>query len=123
MLKKYIGDKKFYASVLAIAIPIIIQNGISSFVNLLDNVMVGQLGTEAMSAVSIANQLLTVFIILIFGVVSGAGIFAAQYHGSGDTDRLRSVFRFKFISVLATCICKRARRISCTWTDIINYIV
>ncbi|MBO5883565.1 MAG: MATE family efflux transporter [Clostridia bacterium] len=101
---KYIGDKKFYTKVLAIAIPIIIQNGISSFVNLLDNVMVGQLGTEAMSAVSIANQLLTVFIILIFGVVSGAGIFAAQYHGSEDTDGLRSIFRFKLLSVFATTV-------------------
>ena len=104
LVKKYIGDKKFYKMVLAIAIPIIIQNGISNFVNLLDNVMVGQLGTEAMSAVSIANQLFTVFIILIFGVVSGAGIFSAQYHGSGDTEGIRSAFRFKVIAVLATTV-------------------
>ena len=44
-IKKLIGTKAFYKTVLAITIPIIIQNGITNFVNLLDNVMVGRLGT------------------------------------------------------------------------------
>ena len=59
-MKKYIGDKKFYLMVLSVAIPIMIQNGITNFVSLLDNIMVGQIGTEQMSGVAIVNQLLFV---------------------------------------------------------------
>ena len=47
-MKKYIGDKKFYLMVLSVAVPIMIQNGITNFVSLLDNIMVGQIGTEQM---------------------------------------------------------------------------
>ena len=97
MLKKYIGDKKFYRMVLAIAIPIMIQNGITNFVSLLDNIMVGRLGTEAMSGVSIVNQYVFIFNLLIFGAVSAAGIFTSQYFGSRDEESIRYTFRFKFI--------------------------
>ena len=67
--KKLIGDRAFYAMVLSVAVPIIVQNGISSFVNLLDNVMVGSLGTEQMSSVSIANQLIFVYNLCLFAFV------------------------------------------------------
>ncbi len=80
-MRKYIGDRKFYRMVLAVAVPIMIQNGITNFVSLLDNIMVGRIGTEQMSGVAIVNQLMFVFNICIFGGVSGAGIFTAQYHG------------------------------------------
>ena len=59
--KTFIGDKVFYKMVLAIAVPIMIQNGITNFVSLLDNIMVGQIGTEQMSGVAIVNQLLFVY--------------------------------------------------------------
>ena len=85
-LKSLIGDRNFYSRVLRIAVPIIIQNCITNLVNLLDNVMVGSLGTEAMSGVSIVNQFIFVFNLAIFGAVSGAGIFTAQYSGFGDTN-------------------------------------
>ncbi|MBQ2651822.1 MAG: MATE family efflux transporter, partial [Clostridia bacterium] len=90
--------------VLAVAVPIVIQNGITNFVNLLDNVMVGQLGTESMSGVAIANQLIFVFNLCIFGGLSGAGIFGAQYYGSGNHDGVRQTFRFKLyiIAILST---------------------
>lgn len=104
-MSKYFGDRKFYRTVLAVTIPIVIQNGITSFVSLLDNIMVGSLGTEPMSGVSIVNQLLFVFNLLIFGAISSAGIFMAQYHGKGDTTGEKHTFRFKFmISALATVI-------------------
>ena len=77
-LKSFFGDRKFYKMILGIAVPIMIQNGVMNFVNLLDNVMVGQLGTEAMSAVSIVNNLIFVFNLVIFGAISSAGIFTAQ---------------------------------------------
>lgn len=94
-LKRYVGDKAFYKMVLAVAIPILVQNGISQFVNLLDNLMVGAIGTEQMSGVSICNQLLFVFNLCIFGGYAGAGIYGAQYYGRGDTEGVRQVFRFK----------------------------
>ena len=101
MLKRYIGDKAFYRRVLVIAVPIIIQNGISQFVSLLDNIMVGRIGTIQMSGVSIVNQLLFVFNLCIFGASSGAGIFTAQFHGSRDHEGIRHTFRFKVLICLA----------------------
>ena len=50
MLKRYIGDRAFYRRCLAVALPIIIQNGITNFVSLLDNIMVGQVGTIPMQS-------------------------------------------------------------------------
>ena len=101
MFKNLIGDKKFYGMVLKIAIPIIIQMAITNFVGLLDNIMVGQVGTEQMTGVAVVNQLLFVFNICIFGGVSGAGIFGAQFYGSGNEDGLRYVLRFKMIICVA----------------------
>lgn len=100
VLKKYIGDRKFYRMVLLVAIPIMVQNGITNLVNLLDNIMVGQMGTEQMSGVAIVNQLMMVYNICIFGAVSGAGIFGAQFFGKGDHEGVRNAFRFKFVVCL-----------------------
>ncbi len=94
-LSRYIGDKKFYRAVLAVAVPIIVQNGITNLVNLLDNIMVGQVSTTAMSGVSIVNQFIFIFNLLIFGAISAAGIFTAQFHGMGDVEGVRHSFRFK----------------------------
>lgn len=104
-MKKYIGNKKFYLMVIAVAVPIMVQNGITNFVSLLDNIMVGQVGTEQMSGVAIVNQLIFVFNICIFGGVSGAGIFTAQYYGCRDMKGVRDTFRMKlFISFFITAI-------------------
>lgn len=100
MLKRYIGDKAFYARALKIAVPMIIQNGITNFVSLLDNIMVGQVGTMPMSGVSVVNGLLFVFNLCIFGACSGAGIFTAQFHGSADEEGIRHTFRFKILICL-----------------------
>jgi Na+-driven multidrug efflux pump len=105
-IRKYVGDKKFYRMVLLIAVPIMIQNGITNFVSLLDNIMVGQVGTNQMSGVAIANQLIFVYNLCIFGGMSGAGIFGAQFFGQGNNDGLRYVFRFKLvIGFVLTAIC------------------
>ena len=100
MLKRYIGDRAFYARALKIAVPMIIQNGITNFVSLLDNIMVGQVGTMPMSGVSVVNGLLFVFNLCIFGACSGAGIFTAQFHGSADEEGIRHTFRFKILICL-----------------------
>lgn len=96
-INKYLGDKRFYKMLLSVVVPIIIQNAITNFVNLLDNIMVGQTGTESMTGVSVANQLMFVFNIIIFGAISGAGIFTAQYHGQGDSTGVKYTLRFKII--------------------------
>ena len=97
---RLIGDRAFYQKVVKITVPILVQNVITNFVNLLDNVMVGRLGTELMSGVAIVNQLLFIFNICVFGGISGAGIFAAQYKGKGDMDGVRHSFRFKLLLAL-----------------------
>ena len=99
-MKRYIGDKAFYRRVLGIAVPIIVQNGITNFVSLLDNIMVGQVGTIPMSGVSIVNGLIFVFNLCVFGASSGAGIFTAQFHGSNDDEGVRYTFRFKLMICL-----------------------
>ena len=99
-IKDYIGTKSFYKMTLSIAVPMMVQNLISNFVNLLDNVMVGSLGTEEMSGVSIVNQLFFVFTLALFGAVSGAGIFTSQFHGKNDHDGIRYTIRFKTITVI-----------------------
>ena len=96
-MKKLFGTKEFYKAALIIALPMMIQNGLTSCVNLLDNLMVGSLGTESMTGVSIANQLLFVYQLTVFGGVSGAGIFTAQFFGKSDDEGVRYTMRFKLI--------------------------
>lgn len=90
-------DKNLFKSVLMIALPIMVQNGFTNFVNLLDNIMVGRLGTEPMSGVAIVNEILFVYNLCIFGGLSGAGIFTAQYFGRQDDEGVRNTFRFKMV--------------------------
>lgn len=109
MLKKFIGDRAFYRRVLFVAIPIVTQNGITLLVSLLDNIMVGQVGTYQMSGVSVVNTLLFVFNLCIFGASAGAGIFTSQFFGSGDLEGIRHTFRFKILScsllgILGVCL-------------------
>ena len=109
-VKEYIiGDKSFYKRVMIILLPMIIQNTITNLVNLLDNVMVGRIGTIVMSSVAIINQFLFVFNLCIFGAIAGVGIFFAQFAGAKDDDGMRYCFRIKFIfgiviSIIASLI-------------------
>ncbi|MBR6761618.1 MAG: MATE family efflux transporter [Oscillospiraceae bacterium] len=103
-MKRQSGAWQFYKRTLLIAIPITIQNLITNFVALIDNIMVGQVGTEEMSGVAIVNQILFVFNITIFGVISGAGIFCAQFFGKEDHEGVRYTFRFKLQSALLITI-------------------
>ena len=99
-MKKYFGNKEFYRRLFSVMLPILIQNVITHFVSLLDNIMVGQIGTEQMSGVAIVNQLMFVFNLAIFGGISGAGIFTAQFYGSRDDEGVRHTVRMKFYTVL-----------------------
>ena len=97
MFRKITADKALYKRFFMVAIPIIIQNGITNFVSMLDNIMVGQVGSLQMSGVSIVNGLMFVYSLCVFGASSGAGIFTAQFFGSNDHEGVRYTFRFKLL--------------------------
>ena len=101
VMKKWIGSKEFYKLVAALALPLLLQNAISTFVNLLDNLMVGRIGTESMSGVSIVNQIIFVYNLCLFGGTGGAGIFGAQFFGRGDHRGLRHTLRFNLVLSMA----------------------
>ena len=92
-----LGDRAFYRHVLMVVLPIIVQNTLTNVVALLDNVMVGQVGTLPMSGVAVVGQLLFVYNLAIWGSTSGAGIFGAQFYGRGDMEGVRHTFRFKLL--------------------------
>ncbi len=103
--QKYLGDRAFYRTLIVLVLPIVVQQGITNFVSLLDNLMVGALGTHPMSGVSIVNQLINVFNLAIFGGISGASIFGTQFYGVGDWKGMRDTLRFKILfAVLTTAV-------------------
>lgn len=103
--QKYIGDRDFYRMLMKVAVPIMIQNGITNFVNLLDNIMVGRIGTEQMSGVAIVNQIMFIYFLCLFGAMSGPGIFTAQFYGYGDDEGIRRTFRYKlWVGAIVTVV-------------------
>jgi putative MATE family efflux protein len=96
-MRHLIGSKSFYKSIIAIAAPLVLQQLLTSSVQLVDNLMVGSLPNSELGSVAIINQLYFVVILITFGAMGGAGIFSAQYFGSKDFDKLRQTFRFKII--------------------------
>ena len=112
-LKSYLGNRRFLQEFLIIAMPIAIQNGITNFVSMLDNLMVGQLGTHQMNGVSIVNQINLIPYLALFGAMAGAGIFTAQFYGSGNSEGIKYTFRFKLcVGVLVVAV---AVFISAVW--------
>ena len=99
------GDSDFYRMVKVLVLPIVVQQGITNFVNLLDNIMIGALGTLPMSGVAIINQLIFVFYLALFGGLSGVSIFGAQFWGVKDLDGMRHTFRFKLVFGVAIIAC------------------
>ena len=97
MLKKWFGNRAFYKRILFLALPIVLHQGITNFVSLLDNIMVGQLNQNAIAGVAAANQLMFIFNIVIVGCFAGAGIFVAQYHGANDAEGVKQAFRTKVL--------------------------
>ena len=99
-LRQVLGDRPFMRSVATLAVPMVIQGTVTNVVSLLDNVMVGNIGTLPMSAVAIVNQLMMVFYLCIWGGLSGPDIFGTQYAGKKDHDGVRHCFRIKWIVCL-----------------------
>ncbi|WP_294749868.1 MATE family efflux transporter [uncultured Ruminococcus sp.] len=108
--KKFIGNKGFYKMVMSMVVPMILQMAVTNLVSLIDNIMVGRLGTGPMSGVAIINQFVFVFNVTIFGAVAGPSIFGAQFFGKEDHEGQKYTFRFRllvcaFIIGIASLIC------------------
>lgn len=84
-------DKVFLRKTLLFALPIAAQSLLNSVVNMIDNVMIGDLGDQAISAVGQANKLFFVMCLLLFGICSGSGILASQYWGMKDVRNIKKV--------------------------------
>jgi putative MATE family efflux protein len=82
-------DKLFYKNLFTVAVPIMLQNLVSSFVNIVDTVMIGRLGTVEIAAVGLGNQVFFFFNIILFGICSGGAIFIAQFWGKQDIQGIR----------------------------------
>jgi len=101
-MQLYIKDKSFLKEFLTLVIPIATQNLILSSLNLIDTIMVGQLGEQSIAAVGLANQFYFLFNLLLFGIISGASILFAQYWGKKDLVNFRKV---QGIALITSILC------------------
>lgn len=96
-MKKYFGNKAFYKATLAIALPIMAQQFVTSFVNLIDNIMIGSVGSLALTSVTVANRVYLIFNSTMFGICGAAGIFIAQYYGAKDHQKCQKILNINLV--------------------------
>lgn len=96
-LKRYIGDKQFYMTTIAIILPIVAQQLITTSVNLIDNVMIGKLGSDALTAVTVANKIYFLYASVLFGFCGAASILIAQFHGSQNKKKCQKIMDLNLI--------------------------
>ncbi|MCK9444167.1 MAG: MATE family efflux transporter [Tissierellaceae bacterium] len=90
-MKKILVNKEFLSDMLLIAVPIALQNLITSSLNMVDTLMISELGKSAIAAVGLANQLFFFYTLIIFGINSGGSIFISQYWGKKDTENIKKI--------------------------------
>lgn len=104
-LKSYLKvDSKFLRNMLKIALPIMIQNLVTSLLNMADTIMVGRLGEVEIAAVGIANQYFFFFIMILVGLCGGCSVFISQYWGKKDFTNIKRVLGLGLVSVLIVSI-------------------
>lgn len=96
-MKRFIGDKKFYIITLSIALPIMAQQFVTTFVNLIDNIMIGSVGSLALTSVTVANKVYLIFNSSMFGICGAASIFIAQYYGAKDNKSCQKIFNINIV--------------------------
>ena len=104
MLKKYFGTKQFYKEVTTIALPIMGQQFITTFVNLIDNVMIGSVGNIALTSVTVANRFFLIMNSILFGLCGAAGIYIAQFYGAKKKNKFQEVFNINMVFSLGAAI-------------------
>lgn len=93
-----INNKEFYSKMIKIALPVMLQNFVASFLNMIDTVMVGKLGETEIAAVGIANQYFFFFNMFMFGMCAGCGVFISQYWGKKDIKNIKRILGIGLIS-------------------------
>lgn len=96
-MKRYIGNWKFYRETLSIALPIMAQQFITTFVNLIDNIMIGSIGNIALTSVTVANRFYIIFNSTLFGICGASGIYIAQYFGAKEHRKCQEVFNINMV--------------------------
>lgn len=96
--KKYFGDKAFFKKTLIIAVPLMMQQLVSTAVNLLDNLMIGQLGDHALAGVAAVNRYFMIGLFGTWGILAASSVFMAQFYGSNDDDHMQQTFRYSIFS-------------------------
>lgn len=100
-IKKYFGDRAFWRTTAALALPIALQNLLTSSFVLVDTLMVGQLGDVALSAVGMAGQVSWFWQMILFGLCSGMAVLVSQYWGAGEEKSIRRIYGIALTSALA----------------------
>lgn len=104
-MKKFFGNKKFYITTLSIALPIMAQQFVTSFVNLIDNIMIGSVGSLALTSVTVANRVYLIFNSTLFGICGAAGIFIAQYYGAKNKKNCQKTLNINIVcGVIVACL-------------------
>lgn len=103
-VKMMAKDGIFLKKAVRIALPVAMQGMLNTIVNLVDTMMIGALGATAIAAVGLANKVFFVFTLLVFGIVSGSGVLAAQYWGNGDIKNIKKVVGLALTLAVAASI-------------------
>lgn len=103
-MKMMAKDGIFLKKAVRIALPVAMQGMLNTIVNLVDTMMIGALGATAIAAVGLANKVFFVFTLLVFGIVSGSGVLAAQYWGNGDIKNIKKVVGLALTLAVAASI-------------------
>ncbi len=101
-IKETFRDTIFLKKVTVIALPIALQGLLNSIVNLVDNLMIGQLGETSIAAVGLANKVFFVFSLLVFGVCSGSSVLSAQFWGKQNIKDMKKVLGMALL-IVVTC--------------------
>ena len=96
-IREMFKDKAFFQTLMVVALPIVIQNLISSSLNMIDTLMIGKVGQAEIAAVGVANQLFMLIMLGLTGICAGSGIFISQYWGKGDTKNIKRIVGFSLM--------------------------
>ena len=90
------NNKKFYKILISLCIPIIIQQLISTSVNIIDTVMISSLGEASVASIGVANQFFFLFNMALSGITGGAGVFISQFYGKNDINNIKKITGFSY---------------------------
>lgn len=91
-MEKKLDNRTFFITLIGLIIPITLQNLISSSLNMLDNLMIGELGESAIAAVGLVNQYFFIFTLTLSGINAGTSVFISQFYGKRDEKNIKKMF-------------------------------